>query len=769
MLKVRQDRKTLLWGAIALSLVLMALVLPSFGDARTASAHANQIRTSPPPDSELETAPERVIVWFSEPIEPRLSRIRVLDQEGRQVDNEDSQLSPTESTAMVVTLPALENGTYTAVWGNTSTVDGHSVVGSFRFAVGEPLSEAVQIVEQPLLQAQSDPWLRWLFFVGALAFAGSLIFEFLVVAPVLGTAEAGTPGNRLFIQMTRLVPRLAWPAAGLMVAGLLGLLVQQAAVSFDVPLVDAFGEPLRTVLFDTDWGRQWTWRMLAVVLAAVFVILATRIGGAASRSDEDAPVAVTETVYGQLALAASLAFIFLTSLTSHNAASAPEVRLPAILSDFIHFLAAAAWIGGLFFLTVWLRWSTRSSDNLPVSALSDALPRFSRIAIVSAGTLVVTGIFSGWMQVTVPEATATPHGWALVAKIVLMVPLFAFAALNSYRITRRLMADPAALRIFRKLVSAEALLGLLILLAVGWLAGLEPARQYASRNGIGVDESRSFSDTAEGVRIDLEVAPGNVGQNSVTVKLEDLRGRTIDNASEVRVLLRFLEDDLAEPTQSLVDQGGGVWSGDDFRLAIGGIYQAEVVVRRPDGFDARTAFRFEALSAGSIADALRPTETPTWVLFGIELLIIGALLAFAGAPGVRLMVQPSASGAFSGAVVAGAGALILLNATVMRIGFEEERFNPFPPTPASLASGSASYATTCSACHGDSGLGDGPQGVLLDTPPADLSIHVPLHTDGELFGFIRDGIPGTAMVGNGDVLSDEEMWNLVNFIRTFEG
>ena len=69
--------------------------------------------------------------------------------------------------------------------------------------------------------------------------------------------------------------------------------------------------------------------------------------------------------------------------------------------------------------------------------------------------------------------------------------------------------------------------------------------------------ARSFNDTAEGARIDLRVTPGNVGLNTVTVKLEDLRGRTIDNANEVRVRLRFLEDDLAEPTQSLADLGNG--------------------------------------------------------------------------------------------------------------------------------------------------------------------------------------------------------------------
>lgn len=754
--------------AIALALTVLMWQSPSPSSADV-SAHANQIRTSPAADSELETSPNRIVVWFSEPIEARLSKIRVLDSNGKQVDNEDSVLSTTEPTAVVVTVPGLPNGTYTAVWGNTSTVDGHSVVGSFRFAVGEPLSGDAPVVEQPLLQSGGDPWLRWVFFIGALVFTGGLLFEIVVLVPALGGAAAETPGNRVFIQLTRLLPSVLWASIGLMIFGMISLLVQQASVTFDVAFFNTLGEPLRTILFDSTWGKQWMWRILAIVAGAILLELSRQVGGAASRSDEDEPIAVTETIFGQVALAAGLAVLFLTTYSSHSAASPEEVRIPAIISDFIHILAAAVWIGGLIFLAISLQTLRRESKSEELgSVISELLPRFTTVALLSAGTLIITGIFSGWMQVTIPEATATPHGWALVAKVLLLVPLFGIAAVNSFWITKRLLSDRSAVGILTKLVTAEALIGLLILLAVGWMAGLEPARQFASRNGIGVSESRNFNDTAEGTRIDLRVTPGNVGPNTVTVRLEDQRGRVIDNANEVRVRLRFLEDDLAEPTQSLTDQGNGTWSLGDFRMAIAGIYQAEVVVVRPDAFDARTAFRFEALSSSGLADAIKPGRTPTWVLFGIELLVIGGLIVLAGTPLLRSVKRPSLAIAGPGGAVALLGIVLVLNASVLRIGFSEDEFNPFPPTPASLEAGQLVYATTCSSCHGELGFGDGPEAGFLATPPADLTIHAPLHTDGTLFGFIRDGIPGTVMRANKGILSEEEMWNLVNFVRTFE-
>ena len=48
--------------------------------------------------------------------------------------------------------------------------------------------------------------------------------------------------------------------------------------------------------------------------------------------------------------------------------------------------------------------------------------------------------------------------------------------------------------------------------------------------------------------------------------------------------------------------------------------------------------------------------------------------------------------------------------------------------------------------HGLAGHGDGPSAAGLKPPPANLVVHVPLHGDGHLFGFIHDGVEGTAMV-----------------------
>ena len=69
-------------------------------------------------------------------------------------------------------------------------------------------------------------------------------------------------------------------------------------------------------------------------------------------------------------------------------------------------------------------------------------------------------------------------------------------------------------------------------------------------------------------------------------------------------------------------------------------------------------------------------------------------------------------------------------------------------------------------CHGAQGAGDGPGAVGLQPPPADLATHVPLHSDGELFTFVSAGFPGSAMPAFQGALTEEQLWNVVNFLRT---
>lgn len=154
------------------------------------------------------------------------------------------------------------------------------------------------------------------------------------------------------------------------------------------------------------------------------------------------------------------------------------------------------------------------------------------------------------------------------------------------------------------------------------------------------------------------------------------------------------------------------------------------------------------------------------LVLGAMLAIVGFIFLGAGIPlgGWRTRAGGSVMGL--GIAATFVGLFFVINTQVGEV--EDVVRNPFPPNQESLEIGEQAYLQTCQSCHGDEGRGDGPAGLSLDPPPADLVDHVPDHSDEELFGFIHDGIPGTAMAPVGDRLTNDEVWHVVNYLRTFE-
>lgn len=86
----------------------------------------------------------------------------------------------------------------------------------------------------------------------------------------------------------------------------------------------------------------------------------------------------------------------------------------------------------------------------------------------------------------------------------------------------------------------------------------------------------------------------------------------------------------------------------------------------------------------------------------------------------------------------------------------------------SVANGSVLYHDSgCVSCHGVSGYGDGPNAQELNPKPADLTApHTNAHTAGDLYWWLSYGVkPTSAMPGYSETLSEEERWDLINYLR----
>jgi methionine-rich copper-binding protein CopC len=118
---------------------LIAAFLLSVGmpNGKSAVAHAYLVQASPAVGAQLETAPGRVRIEFSERIEDAFSWIHVLDAAGKRIDHDDTRIDSPEGSALAVTLGALQPGVYRVFW-HVVSLDTHVIEGDFKFEIGAP-------------------------------------------------------------------------------------------------------------------------------------------------------------------------------------------------------------------------------------------------------------------------------------------------------------------------------------------------------------------------------------------------------------------------------------------------------------------------------------------------------------------------------------------------------------------------------------------------------------------------------------------------------
>jgi copper resistance protein D len=295
-----------------------------------------------------------------------------------------------------------------------------------------------------------------------LTFAGVTMFNIFVAEPVLWLGD----GAELQAPVGRRLTLIGWSAVALTLLSGAAWFILVAQSIIDQPLADvlADGTGLRIVLLETDFGRDWLTRLaLTVVLV---LLLAAELQGARNRRSLLKPAIVLAAA----GLAGSLAW------AGHGVGGSGVAGYVHTAADFLHLVAAAAWVGSLLPLALLLAAAQRASA---IEVARAASLRFSVCGVAAVGVLLLTGVVNTWyLAGSIHALSSTDYGHLLLVKIALFLVMLTLATINRLWLTPGLTGGkPAgdALRQLRRNVVIEIAAGALIIAVVAVLGVTPPA------------------------------------------------------------------------------------------------------------------------------------------------------------------------------------------------------------------------------------------------------------------------------------------------------
>lgn len=113
---------------------LILIVLFAVSGAPAAFAHAMLDHAIPAPGSVLHAQPGKIVLDFTEAVEPAFCKVELHDSKGAAIALGKPQTAPGKGSRLITSVPELGPGTYTVIWHATS-VDTHKTEGRFGFTV----------------------------------------------------------------------------------------------------------------------------------------------------------------------------------------------------------------------------------------------------------------------------------------------------------------------------------------------------------------------------------------------------------------------------------------------------------------------------------------------------------------------------------------------------------------------------------------------------------------------------------------------------------
>jgi putative copper resistance protein D len=223
-----------------------------------------------------------------------------------------------------------------------------------------------------------------------------------------------------------------------------------------------------SVLTDTQFGHAWEGRLLvAIVLSCVGFL-----GPSMRTRGLRLPL---------LQAALAVAFVGTLAWSGHAAGTRGFAGLLHFGGDMLHLVTAAAWVGGLVPLLMFVAPRTWSQQP-PLIDCFNVLRRFSTLAAWSVTVLAASGVLNTWFMTNgLRSFLGTDYGDLVLVKMGLFSVMLGFGAANRYWLTPRLLPtnvptekNARALRLLCTSVSIEIALGVVVICVVAVLGQLAP-------------------------------------------------------------------------------------------------------------------------------------------------------------------------------------------------------------------------------------------------------------------------------------------------------
>jgi copper resistance protein D len=249
---------------------------------------------------------------------------------------------------------------------------------------------------------------RAVHFASSLVVAGVAIFSAVIAEPVCPTTLAEKRQEQLMLGA--LV--LAVLSGGTWLL-FLASRIEQASVA------EAIGDGTAwSVLTDTQFGRVWEARLLvAILLCCIWLVGRTR-----------------GLHLSLLQAALATAFVGTLAWSGHAVGTMGSGGFLHLGGDVFHLVTAAAWVGGLVPLLMFLGPRARGSEP-PLADCYRVLRRFSMLAAWSVAVLAASGALNTWFMTNgLQSFLGTDYGDLVLVKIALFVVMLGFGAANRYSI-----------------------------------------------------------------------------------------------------------------------------------------------------------------------------------------------------------------------------------------------------------------------------------------------------------------------------------------------